>query len=181
MAHTIGTLALLGMLIAVSVSFLMVTSSLQVEVTKEQLSALGEYIALHIVEMATLVDTSNLNKNDTEKIMIWNISLPPDIQGKIYAIDLVSLQTSNSYFVRLFMLTRPDIKVEVPIPLTYVSQRIVLSTSLLPSLNPTDRLYSGEGFSFAIWGYRSSFIEEETGRKTETLFVGIARWESKGG
>jgi hypothetical protein len=165
MAHTIGTLALLGMLIVVSASFAMVTNSLEGEVTKEQLSAVGEYIALHIVEMATLVDTSNLDYNDTGRIMIRNITLPPAIQGKVYIIEIVN-GTSNQCFVRLSMLTRPDISVEVPIPLSQVSQRIVLTTRLLPSLNRTDRLYSGEEFRFAIWGYRNG-----------SLSVGLARWE----
>lgn len=165
MAHTIGSLALLGMLIIAGASFAMVTSSLQVDVTKEQLSAVGEYIAIHIVEMATIVDTSNLNYSETGKIMIRNITLPPDIQGKAYVIKLVC-RSSNLYFVRLFMLTRPDISVEVQVPLGQGGGSIVLLTGLLPSMKNIDSLHSGEGFRFAVWGFRNG-----------SLYVGLARWE----
>ncbi|MBS7610505.1 hypothetical protein KEJ19_08160 [Candidatus Bathyarchaeota archaeon] len=189
MAHTIGTLALLGMLIIVSVSFAMVTSSIQAEVTKEQLSAVGEYIALHIVEMATLVDTSNLKFSGwTGKplVMVRNITLPPDIQGKIYIIQLVHTP-SGQYFVRLSMLTRPDISVNVSIPLSSRGSNVNLSLKVLPSLNieewiPQDRLYSGDKFAvfstsdvamkkiqFCVWGYRN-----------DSLYVGLAKWKDGG-
>jgi hypothetical protein len=189
MAHTIGNLALLGMLIIVTASFSLVVSSLQVEVAKEQLSSIGEYIALHLVEMATLVDTSNLNYSawtGQPIVMVRNITLPSDIQGNIYLIQIVRSSPSDQYYLRLFILKRPDISVNISIPFCQKSSNIEISIKVFPSLDinswrPQDRLYSGNEIEFAstsglvkkriqfcVWGYRN-----------ETLYVGLARWEDK--
>ncbi|MEM2960597.1 MAG: hypothetical protein QXU67_03225 [Candidatus Bathyarchaeia archaeon] len=177
-AHTIGTLALLGMLVVVSFSFAMVTTSLRVEVTKEQLTAIGEYIALHLVEMATLVEASNLDYNYTGKIMVRNITIPPDIQGNVYLIEIIT-SSSKQCFVRLSLLSRRDISIDVPIPIKVESQTIILSTRLLPSLQepPEKALYSssGEVFQFAIWGYRIVILDGES--RMEISYIGIGRWE----
>ncbi len=126
-SHLIGSVALIGLVIAAGLSYTIVTSSIQDEVSKQQLTQISEYVALNIAEMANLQKYA-INSNH---YMIRSLNLPVDQAGKTYVVQIkaeTSTDESTSYKVRTYLVSKPYLFSEAIIPLNSSSTWLTIIT-----------------------------------------------------
>ena len=99
--HIIGTVSLLGLMISIGLSYAIITSYIEVDVTKQQLSQISEYVSLNLVEMTNLCRLAN-------RTMIKQIELPNDLTGKAYGIKLL-FSEDEGYYVRCYLVSRENV------------------------------------------------------------------------
>lgn len=143
--HVIGTVALIGLVIAAGLAYTIITSYIEADVRKQQLKQIAENVALNLVEITNLVNFENLfaDKNVTKVV-----DLPTDLGGRAYVIQLVNgTSEGKGYYVYTYLLTRKDIDATSPIPLTTNQTQIVISCS--------ETVYSGTG-NIVVWGRKTT-------------------------
>jgi hypothetical protein len=95
--HVIGTVALIGVVIAVGFSYTIITSYIDADIMKQQLNQIAEYVALNLIEITSLVNYANYSGTPMMKIL----KLPSDLGGRTYSISLLKLvsETGQGYYV----------------------------------------------------------------------------------
>lgn len=122
--HIIGTVALIGLLICVSLAYNIITESMQTEVRKQQLQQVAENVALNLVEVITLDHFSNSIGNVTR-----TLDLPLELAGKTYVVQIFNdTSKPNSCFVKVYLATMPYVNATSPIPLNATQSQIALET-----------------------------------------------------
>jgi len=178
--HVVGTIALIGLVIAAGLSYTIITSYIETEVTKTQLNQIAENVALNLVEIINLV---NFAKYSTTEAMMKILKLPSDLGGKAYTIQLVNETSQNQgYYVRTQLVTRKDITAKSPIPINSTQTRLLIitdgegtlqvrgeETKIIQYSNGT--VYGGTQ-DIAVWGIKIDI---------NTTWAGIGAWKSLGG
>jgi len=167
--HVIGTVALLGMLIAVGFAFSLISSVIEADLMKGQLGDVAEYVALNLGEVISLVDASNYPGVTMTKA----IELPETISGKSYNIMLLN-QTGLGCYVQASMVSRPDVYARSLIPLNITGSGVWLRdetvqdepwwpTPLGGTVIPTNG--TSAGFRYLVWAHWQTEIEAGLGRE----------------
>ncbi len=157
--HIIGTIALIGLVIAASLAYATITSYIETDVRRQQLKQIAEHVALNLVEIVNLVNFENLfvDENVTK-----SLSLPLDLGGHAYLIHLVDeTDQSGGYYVDAYLLTRGDISAQSPIPLTTNQSHLVISCS--------ETVYGGTA-NIVVWGRK--YVNEDREIITEAGIAG---------
>lgn len=174
--HVIGTVALIGLVIAVGLSYAIVTSYIEAEVTRKQLEQIAENVSLNIVEIVNMVDFANfLTKNAMMKIL----ELPSDLGGKAYMIKLADEKMQGKgYCVYAQLVTRPDISARSPLPINSTQTRLIVMTEnedvrILPVKGETNMIYCsptvyGGNNNIVVWGWKPD---------ADTTWAGIGLWK----
>lgn len=176
--HVIGTIALIGLVIAAGLSYTIITSYIETEVTKQQLNQIAENVALNLVEIITLVNFANYSGNVQMKIL----ELPSDLGGKAYTIQLINETIQNQgCYVQTQLATRKDITAKSIIPINSTQTQLELVTYSIEPLPvrgestkevyPSGMVYGGAQ-DIVVWGWKESLW---------TTWVGIGLWKSAGG
>ncbi|HJW65816.1 MAG TPA: hypothetical protein VJ507_03435 [Candidatus Bathyarchaeia archaeon] len=139
------------MVIAVGLSYTIITSYIEADVKKQQLKQISEYVALNIVEIANLVNFETLKESN----MTRTLSLPTELNGNAYTIQLVDWTSQGrGYQVNASLLTR-NIYTTSPIPIN--------STQTHLSISCSGKVYPGEGRTIIVWGSKTNVNEGVAG------------------
>jgi len=179
--HVIGTIALIGLVIAAGLSYTIITSYIETEVTKQQLNQIAENVALNLIEIITLVNFANYTGNVQMKIL----ELPSDLGGKAYTIQLINETSQNQgCYVQTQLVTRKDITAKSLIPVNSTQTHLKLvtdeeGTQQVRGENTKIIYYSGMVYGgtqdiqdIVVWAWKESLW---------TTWVGIGLWKSAGG
>jgi len=168
--HVIGTVALLGMLIAVGFAFSLISSVIEADLMKGQLGDVAEYVALNLGEVISLVDASNYPGVTMTKA----IELPETISGKSYNIMLLN-QTGLGCYVQASMVSRPDVYARSLIPLNITGSGVWLRDETVKAPGSWWWTYLGDkviptngtsaGFRYLVWAHWEREIEAGLGRE----------------
>jgi hypothetical protein len=177
--HVIGTVALIGLVIAISLSYTIITSYIEGDVARNKLNQIAEYVSLNLVEMISL--TSFANTSDIyAQIKILN--LPSDLAGKAYMIQLINATNKNQgCYVQTQLVTRKDLTAKAPIPINSTKTQVKIVTEMEGDLRvrgqtekrvyPSGMVYGGSR-EIVVWGLKISL---------NTTNIGIGLWKSAGG
>ncbi len=124
--HLVGTVSLIGLIIAASFSYTAVTSQIEAEAQRSQLHQVAEYVALNLVEVVSLVNFSNYSSVEP---IFKVLKLPGSIGEKPYIIELVN-ETSQGRgcYVRARLAERGEINASSPIPINALEAGLELKT-----------------------------------------------------
>jgi hypothetical protein len=171
--HVIGTVALIGLIIAVGLTYTTITSYIEADVTKKQLEQIAEYVSLNLVEIINLVDFSNYQTAKMNK----TLKLPSDLSGKAYLIKLVNeTEGEEGYYVYVQLVTQQDVYARSHIPLNSTKTRLKFLTNIIV-YGGTQEIRNAEG---QIIGFRQVFVWAEM-RSLDEIVAGIDTWNSMGG
>jgi len=102
--HIIGTVALLGLVISIGLSYAIITSYVETDVKKQQLGQIGEYVSLNLVEITNLVRLAN----SSDSPMIKTIDLPFDLAGRAYVIQILC-SVEEGYYVHCYLVSQTNV------------------------------------------------------------------------
>jgi len=183
----IGTVALIGLVIATGLAYTIITSYIEADVTKQQLNQIAEHVALNLVKIVSLVKFANYLNNEP---MMKVLKLPSDLGGKAYVIKLMNGTISGQgCYVYTQLVTREDIAASSPILLNSTQTRLKLKTEgdARPLTYPlpvrggnegiiqwSSTVYGGEraGADIVVWGLTLDI---------DTTWAGIGVWKPQGG
>lgn len=191
--HVIGTIALIGLVIAVGLSYSIITSYIEADVIRKQLEQISEHVALNLVEIVSLVNFANFVK---DRPMMKILDLPSDLGGKAYIIKLVKVEGTDQikgHYVQAQLATREDVYARSSLPLNATQSQIVLITDTTGKLPVTgeDKIIE---YSGSVYGGTQE-IRDKTGLVIEQRYVvvwglkvnatltlaGIGVWKLEGG
>jgi hypothetical protein len=174
--HVVGTVALIALVIAVGLSYTIITSYIEAEVARTQLEQIAEHVSLNLVEIVSLVNFANYTGNTQMKI----IKLPTDLGGKAYMIRLVN-ETGQGCYVKAQLATRNDVTASSPVPINSSETQLRLITSEegtlkvrgeeLKEIYYSGMVYGGD-HDIVVWGLKVSL---------NVTWAGIGLWKSSGG
>jgi|YelNatPaOPRAMG01_1025707.scaffolds.fasta_scaffold20622_4 hypothetical protein len=175
--HVVGTVALIGLVLAVGLAYNIITSYVEANVTRAQLSQIAENVSMNLVEIISLTDFESPLTNET---MMKNVNLPADIGGKAYVIKLVDAGTQASgYYVQAELVTRPDLNARAMVPINSTN-KVTLQTSGTGTLNVrrgdggrvtyAGTVYAGNT-NIVVWGWK---------RSADSTWAGIGLWKPLG-
>jgi len=177
--HVIGTIALIGLIIAAGLSYTIIISFIEADVNKKQLNQIAEHVALNLVEIISLVTFANYSDIYAQMKIL---KLPSDLGGKAYTIQLINETSQNQgYYVQTQLVTRKDITAKSPIPLNSTQTQLKLITNedgTIPVRGEDTKIiqYSGTVYGgthdVVVWGWKESLW---------TTRAGIGLWKSIGG
>jgi len=179
--HVIGTVALIGLVIAVGLAYTVITSYIEAEAARKQLEEITEFVSLNLVEIISLVNFANYTGNIQMKI----INLPADLGGKAYLIRLVN-ETGQECQVQAQLVTRNDVSAKSPIPLSSSEAKIKLITDSEGTLKVGEGeikqiFYSGTVYGgdhdIVVWAKKVYSTEEAE----VSTWAGIGLWKTMGG
>lgn len=188
--HLVGTVALIGLVAAVGISYQAVASYIEANVYKTQLGQIAENVALNLVEVATLTEFSATKlQNQT---LIKTVNLPLSLNEKAYLVRLISVDEGSlgrRQYVQVELVTRSDIYARALIPLPSNYTNIVFKVEGLSNdiLGPVGVLQvkRGEGgvvlYSGKVYGGVPNFVVWSYEYNTTLIYVGIGRWVPPGG
>jgi hypothetical protein len=175
--HVIGTIALIGLVIAVGLSYTVLASYIEAEVARTQLEQIAEHVSLNLVEIVSLVNFANETGNVQMKI----ISLPSDLGGKAYLVRLIN-ETGKGCFVQAELVTRNDVVASSIIPINSYETQLKLVTD---GENPGTLEVRGEVkliyYSGTVYGGDHDIVVWASKESFHETWAGIGLWESPGG
>jgi hypothetical protein len=186
--HVIGTLGLLGLVLAVGLSYQIIVSFVEANVMQTQLSQITENVSLNLVEIISLVDFGNFSRIGYLP-MIKTIDLPADLGGKAYLIRLLPAKEndqSEGYYVQAEFVTGKELVARAPIPVNSTSTKLIVVTSEgtltvgQGTLKYSGTIYAGNS-NTVVWGYKNATYEVATGKTETYTLVGIGQWIPSGG
>lgn len=168
--HVIGTIALIGLVIAVSLSYSIITSSMEADILKQQLKQISEYVALNLVEVISLINFANFINNQP---MMKILNLPSDLGGKAYTIKLIKVNGANQiqeYCVQSQLATRNDVYARSSIPIDAAQNQIVIMVNGTGTLQVRGEEAKIIEYSSVVYGGTQE-IRDESGQLVEQRFV----------
>ncbi|MEM3666948.1 MAG: hypothetical protein QW222_07715 [Candidatus Bathyarchaeia archaeon] len=125
--HIIGTIALIGVVISASLTYMIITSHVEADVLKSQLNQIAEYVALNLAEIVNLASFEASSKY----AMIKKLNLPSDLAGKTYKMELTN-ESDGSYWIKVSLIANPNVfsASSIPINATQLRARVVFVTNL---------------------------------------------------
>lgn len=174
--HIVGTVALIGLVIAVGLSYTVITSYIEAEVTRKELEQITEHVSLNLVEIISLVNFANYTGNIQMKI----IKIPEDLGGKAYLVRLIN-EAGQGCFVEAQLVTRNDIIARSPIPVNSTKTQLKLVTfeegilqvrgESLKAIHYSGTVYGG-AHDVVVWGKKENF---------NVTLAGLGLWKIFGG
>jgi hypothetical protein len=149
--HIIGTIALISLVIAAGVSYTIITSYMEAEANKQQLTQIAENVALNLAEITSLINFANFPGN----IQMKTLKLPSNIANKAYTIQLIN-ETTQGCYVQTQLATRRDINAKSLIPINSNQTHIELVTEdqeAPPMIINSGMVYGGAP-DIVVWGWK---------------------------
>jgi hypothetical protein len=176
--HIIGTVALIGLVICACLAYIIITSYVEADVTKQQLKQVSEDVAMNLVEIANLVNFANLAHNNT---LMRILDVPLDLGGKAYMIQLVDgTNQGHGYYVSTCLVTRKNVNASSQITLNSTQAQLKLVTDsqgILYVAGDSTKVIQYDGTvyggarDFVVWGWKGN----------GTTTAGIGLWKKNGG
>jgi len=179
--HVIGTIALIGLIIAVGLAYTIITSFIEADVNKKQLNQIAEHVALNLVEVISLTNFANFMSNET---MMKVLKLPFDLGGKAYLIKLVMFNEtgeSQGYYVQTQLVTRNDITAKSLIPLNTTQTQQTLVTDGDGTLLVRGGTAGTIQFSSIVYGGVENVVVWGWKMYANLTLAGIGIWKTQGG
>ncbi len=155
--HIIGTVALIGLVITIGLSYQIITDYLQTDLRHQQLQQVAENVAINIVEIGNLANFGN-SANGT---MTRTLDLPLDLSGNAYMIGIVNDTSQGICYVNASLVINPHLSAMSILPIQSDQSIIVLKTDETGTLTgnqivtygPT--IYGGAGQT-VVWAWKGS-------------------------
>ena len=109
--HIIGTVALLGLVISIGLSYSIITSYIDSDVKKQQLAQISEYVSLNLVEITNLVRLANNTLNP----MVKTLNLPASLGENAYVTKLAERE-NEGYYIHTYLVSNPLVSYDSFIP-----------------------------------------------------------------
>jgi len=175
----IGTIALIGLVIATGLAYTIITSYIEAEVTKQQLNQIAEHVALNLVKIANLVNFANFLNNAT---IMKVLRLPLDLGGKAYVIKLINeTRQGRGCYVYVQLVVRKDVAASSPIPLNSTQAQLILITDGEGTLQIRGEKTNMIQYSSTIYGGAQDIVVWGWKKDESTTLAGIGVWKSGGG
>jgi len=126
--HIVGTLALIGLMISVGISYNIFITNVETDIRQKQLEQISENVALNLVELMNLAKFAQYGSSG---YMMKAFYLPYDLSGRAYAIQIVS-DTRGWGYVHAFLATQPSVYADAQIPFNSGETQIKLYTATDP-------------------------------------------------
>ncbi|MCS7140518.1 MAG: hypothetical protein N3F04_05480 [Candidatus Nezhaarchaeota archaeon] len=112
--HVIGTVALIGLVVAVALSYQITAGYLEENTIRSQLRQMAEYVSMSIANIVSLMEFTYgaLSSGTVSK----SLNLPATIGGEPYNITII--EKSGGYYVHVTMIKRAHLHAESSIPVS---------------------------------------------------------------
>jgi len=160
--HIIGTIALMGLVISIGLSYTIITDFLQTDTRRQQLQEISENVALHVVEIVNLANFGNSGSG----VMTCTLNLPSDVAGKTYIVEIFEDGTSlpNSWYINAYLVTNHNINATSLIPLRAGQSKTQLETTSGTLAEITYGPIYGGGNNTVVWAQKTKTEETEITR-----------------
>ncbi len=172
--HLVGTISLIGLIIAAGFSYTVITSYIEAEVQRRQLHQVAEYVALNLVEVISLVNFSNYSSVEP---VFKVLKLPRELGEKPYIIELLNETIEGrGCYVRARLAEGEGVAATSPIPVNHLEAGLMLKTAgegVIPVMGGSGGVIQWSGLVYAgagdlvVWGLMDG--------STQTAGIGIWR------
>lgn len=158
--HVIGTVALIGLVVALALAYQMIVGNVEESIIKTQLSQTAEYVSMQLANVISLTDFTYGILDTTLSPVTKGLKLPETIRGKPY--NLTILRSDGVYYVYVEVIGRSYLHASSPI-VVKSTQRIAILTgadlelaeSLLEGFDVKPRAWVSGGLpNVVVWCYK---------------------------
>lgn len=170
----VGTISLIGLIIATGFSYKVITSYIEAEVQRRQLHQVAEYVALNLVEVVSLVNFSNYSSVEP---VFKILKLPRGLGEKPYIIELLNETAGGKgCYVRVRLAEGEGVAATSPIPVNHLKAGLMLKTAgkgAIPVMGGSGGVIQWSGLVYAgagdlvVWGLMDG--------STQTAGIGLWR------
>jgi len=176
-SHVVGTIALISLVVAAGVAYSLITSYIEVEVRKQQLNQIAEYVALNLVEIVNLVNFANFSSDPGTMMRILN--LPSNLAYLIMLVDASG--QGQGYYVYTQLMGREDVSARSLIPLNSTQTPVIFvvdSKGFLRVRGEDSRVIQ---YSSTVYGGAQDVVVWAWKKDDTATWAGIGLWKSQGG
>lgn len=168
--HIIGTAALIGLVISISLAYWIIVDYVEVNVLRAQLEQIAEYVSMNLVNLISLTEFA-YGDLSSPTIMIKTLNLPENLNEKPYLIKLII--EGGKCYVKAELAARKDIYAKSPIPLNSTRAHVIIATE--ENISEISGIFPEETIriSAIIYGGNPSIVVWCWKYDSDTMYAGL--------